>query len=210
MSQIELKSRKLIVAEGADAYFFCIWAYQGFGASGIQVLNSGGISELSNYLKTLKLTQGFDDVDGLLVVRDAELDALSAVASVRHSLNAAGLPVPDRVFEYADGYPRTAFALFPGVNPLSSTGTTLADGTLEDLCLLSVENDPIMRCVDAYIECIRSVGESITHEHKVRLHAYLSGKSRYTGMKIGLAAEAGAWNWSHECFADLRRVIITL
>jgi len=50
----EIEKEKIILVEGADAYFFFIWACQAFGADGIQVIDFGGINDLGKYLETFK------------------------------------------------------------------------------------------------------------------------------------------------------------
>ena len=52
---IQITEKKLILTEGRDTYYFCIWAYQAFNTTGIQVLDFGGIKDLNIYLKNLTL-----------------------------------------------------------------------------------------------------------------------------------------------------------
>lgn len=76
-------------------------------------------------------------------------------------------------------------------------------GTLEDLCMTSVEKDENWKCVDDYLECLQK-REVLTHLHKARLHAYLAGKNGMAGMKLGEAAKAGAWDWKSVAMRDFR------
>lgn len=156
-NQIEIKKKKLLLAEGADAYFFCIWACQGFGANDIQVLDFKGVNELGLYLRQLVLAPRFDIVESIVIARDAESNASEAVQSVQSALKNAKLPDPKSPFDFTDGMPKTAFILFPGFSELE-------DGTLEDLCLAMVDEDPTLKCVNEYIACVKGVGEEIKQD----------------------------------------------
>ena len=46
-----IEKGKIILVEGADAYFFFIWAYQAFDVHDIQVIDFGGINDLGQYCR---------------------------------------------------------------------------------------------------------------------------------------------------------------
>lgn len=80
---------KVIATEGVDAKIFFIWAYQAFGLSELdfQVEDIGGNQELPVRLQTLVETTGFENnAKSLLIVRDAETSAQSALQSVQGTL----------------------------------------------------------------------------------------------------------------------------
>lgn len=205
---VEIKEKKLILSEGTDAYFFCIWAYQGFGATGIQVLNFGGVTELTKYLLTLVLLPRYEIVDTMVIVRDAEKDPEAAANSVKTSLKDAALPMPDRPYEFTGSGPKVAYIIFPGFGDKEGEG--LSAGTLEDLCLEIVKDDAIFECVGDYIDCMAKKNEKPANLHKAKLHAYLAGKPDFVGLKIGEAARAGAWDWSHPKLKQFRQVILEM
>ena len=204
--KIELKCSKLLLTEGADAYFFLIWACVNFGIEDVQVLDYGGINELTKYLGQLKLAPCFDDlVKTIVVIRDAERNAGGAVSSIKTSLRATGLPAPNKPFEFCEKVDlRTAFAIFPGNVDESGAFT---DGTLEDLCLAMIGNEPLLECVSAFLECAATINEPLTHSHKSIIHAYFSAKNKFVGMKIGEAAKSGALNWDHKLFEPFKQLI---
>jgi len=49
----EIIKKKLLLVEGADAMYFFIQALQVFSVNDVQVLDFGGITELTAYLKML-------------------------------------------------------------------------------------------------------------------------------------------------------------
>lgn len=59
------------------------------------------------------------------------------------------------------------------------------------------KNDPVHQKVDIFIGALNSKKDTeLRYTHKSKLHAFLAGKNKYVGMKIGEAAKAGAWNWN--------------
>ncbi|MFH0812686.1 MAG: DUF3226 domain-containing protein [Pseudomonadota bacterium] len=202
----EIKERKIILAEGADAYYFSIWAYQAFGVRGVQVLNFGGIDDLLPYLSTLKELSGFKQVESMVIARDAEQDADAAVKSIKTSLKKAGLPVPDKAFVFSNTVPRVAYMIFPGFLKKGA----LADGSLEHLCLETINDDAIMNCVDQFIDCLKFQNKKPKYPQKTKLHTYLAGKDAFVGLKIGEAAKAGAWDWNHSKMKPFKKIIMKM
>lgn len=206
-SQIEIKKSKLIVAEGADAYWFLIWACQAFGISDIQVMDFGGITELTQFLKTVSLLPQYETVKTIVIARDAETDPVAAMSSILHSLQETSLPVPSEPFQFIGNGLRVAFMIFPGFEFEKPDSQKLIPGTLENLCLEIANDKSTYDCVNGYIHCLKSLNKPISHHHKTQLHAYLSGQDAFVGLKIGEAAKAGAWDWNHPQFAPFRTII---
>ncbi len=203
----QITEPKVIVAEGADARFFCIHAIAAYGLANIEVINFGGIAELTPGLKTLQSITGFGQVQSLGVIRDAEHDFGKALESVRTSMQRSGLPLPDSDVEAASGRPRTSVFVFPG---LVNEDLQPASGTLEDLCLATIDDAPTMACVNAFIECAERAGCDVRHPHKARVHAYLAAHDKFVGMKLGEAARAGAWSWEHPALKRFRQFLRAL
>ncbi|MFH1075374.1 MAG: DUF3226 domain-containing protein [Pseudomonadota bacterium] len=208
--RIEIKQPKLLLVEGADAYFFFIEACKAFGVNDVQVMNFGGIKELRAYLRALPMFTGYERVIAVVVARDAESDPISAVNSVKNSLRQASFPVPNDSFQLVGDSPRVAFMLLPGCEADDTASQTLLPGTLEDLCLEIVKDNSTFECVDMYIQCLQSNGYQIPRLHKTKLHSYLSGKNEFVGLKIGEASQAGAWNWEHNRLQRFKAIITTM
>ena len=203
--RVEIKYPKLLLVEGADALHFFIKALEVFGVDDVQVLDFGGISDLTDYLKALPLYQNFDSVTSLVIARDAENNSDSAISNVKNSLKQASFSIPEKPFEFTAKDPKIAFMIFPGFNEEG-----LQSGTLEDLCLDIVKDCSTFDCVDAYILCLQLNGYEIKRPHKTKLHTYLSGKNDFVGLKIGEAAKAGAWDWDHIRLKPFKDVIIAM
>jgi DNA-binding protein Fis len=163
-------------------------------------MDFGGITELTNFLKLLANDESYDNVETIVVARDAETDAKAAIDSIQNSMRQAKIPVPEKPFEYTqDSSLKTAFMIFPGPE--------YSSGRLEDLCLLTVESDPLLECVDDYLECAKTKGEQLTHIHKNKLHAFLAGKKDYAGLPIGLASHQRAWDIEHHSLDPFKKII---
>jgi hypothetical protein len=198
---------KLLIVEGADALYFFIAALDAFHVEDVQVMDFGGIRDLTSYLKALPLLPGYEQVTTIVIARDAETNPSTAVNNVKTSLRQAALPVPNNAFEFIADNPRTAFMIFPG---LVTDQNSLLPGTLEDLCIDIIKDSSTLACVDLYIECLQSNGHEIIRLHKTKLHSYLAGKNDFVGLKIGEASKAGAWDWDHGRLEKFKSIITTM
>ncbi|MCH8120838.1 MAG: hypothetical protein IIC00_14070 [Planctomycetes bacterium] len=196
-----IKKEKLILAEGKDAYhFFCHACNFYRETQDVQVMKFEGNDNLPSFLLGLTIMDGFDEVNTIVIARDAETDAKAATDSIKHSMKQATIPVPEKPFEYIrNATLKTAFMIFPGPQQ--------KDGTLEDLCLLTVENDPLLECVDGYLECAKAKGEQFPRIHKNRLHCFLAGKDDSVGLPIGLAFKAKVWPPEHIALKPFKKII---
>ncbi len=202
MPKLIFKRSKLLLVEGRDAWNFFIWALKAYNIASVQVQNFGGITQLRTYLETIKLIDGFDNVETLLIARDAETNAKGAVASIASSLKNAGFNAPVAPFEFTRGRPKTCFMLFPGYN---SKGV-LENGALEDLCLKTIEDNVILS-TEKYLKDIEENHHTLIRRHKSKLYAYLSVKNAYVGAKLGEAAKIGAWNWESDIMKPFKDIL---
>lgn len=196
-----ITKKKLILAEGRDAELFLVWASRHFRHEiDFQVMDFGGIKELTNFLMLLANDESYDDVETIIVARDAETDAKAAIDSIKNSMKQANIPVPEEPFEYIRSATlKTAFMIFPGPKK--------QNGRLEDLCLSTVKNDPLLECVDDYLECAKAKGEQLPRIHKSKLHCFLAGKKDFAGLPIGLASRENAWDFEHPALEPFKRII---
>lgn len=195
--KIEEGTKHLILCEGKDAEgFLNEYLRQTVEQrSAIQVLDFGGNPDLRKSLKLLRVTPGFSNLCSLLIIRDAETNAQAAFDQVRFALKDYHFAMPKTQGEWEEGTPRTCFLLFP------KFGKQIVPGTLEDLCMsILAENnvDDVIGRMGTFLNTLQQDGvRDFSHPHKTKLHTYFSITNDFVTKNIGLAAKAGAFNWSH-------------
>ena len=218
----KIEKQYLIVCEGRDAENF-LKTYLDESDIGqnlsknIQVINFGGIKELTNNLKNLRNTAGFDNLKFLLIIRDAETNFQSAIQSIQKSLESNKLPVPKSSFIWEapkdempekDEMPKTGFLLFPtcDANP--------TNGTLEDLCFSILSNakaPDLKQEIANFMDTLKAKHQfNFTHPFKTQLHTYFSIHNNYVSLKIGEAARAGAFDWNHKKLTPLKEFLLKM
>ena len=174
----------------------------------IQTFDFGGIDDLNRFIGNLKRMEGYEKVTRILILRDAENNVNSAIRSIKYALNDNELPVPDCCNEWKkteEAEIQTAYTLLPNCRREPVVGA------LEDLCWLILKRQDVFQMkneiqdfIDQIIEKYDSIG---SHEHKSRIHTYLSVNKDFISMKIGEAAKAGAFDWEDEHLSSLRNLI---
>lgn len=195
-----------LLAEGKDAMLFCIYACTAYGFENIQVQDFGGINDLDYFLDMIKVLPNYEKVPAILIVRDAETNPEGAIQSIQNSLMKNDFNVPSEPYLYIPGKPSIEFAILPG--NVNSDGK-YSSGALEDLCMLTVKEEPLLKKVDEFLETIQREVK-LTHLHKSRLHTYLAVNDKFVGMKLGEAARAGAWDWKHPDFSKLKQALLDI
>ena len=136
-SKIHDGMEHLILCEGIDAWKFLVnflnsdamSIYPDFSRT-IQVENFGGNNELQTKLQLWTRAPGFEHIRSLIIIRDAESDAVKAIHSIMRDMKKVGLPVPNGPHQLAkDDNISTGFLLFPTLS------SDLQNGAIEDLCL---------------------------------------------------------------------------
>lgn len=199
---IEITSSKLLLVEGKDTQKFFEAAQEKMGSTGIQLLDFGGVTDLKSYLGALKVNSGFIQlVKSIGIVRDAELDSKAAFASVCGSLQRVNLPVPPRPGVAVDGPPRLNVLILPdNTNP----------GMLEDLCLGSVADDPVISCIDKFFKCVKErQGYIPGNKSKAKLRVFLASRKDPTKLPAN-ALKADYIPWVHPQFDHIKRFLAEL
>lgn len=185
----------ILIVEGIEDQQFFEALIQHLRISEIQVMPIGGKTQLSDQLAALRTVEGFSAVRSLGIVRDADNDFKAAFQSVRHALQDADLPVPDRPLGSAGEKPSVTVMILPDNN---------TPGMLEDLCLRAVATDPAMICVEQYFECLKQQAISLPkNPAKAKIQAFLASRPE-AGKRLGEAAQAGYWPWHSGAFEQVK------
>ena len=193
---------RVLIVEGRDAerFFHAMLVQMGL-RDDFDILDWRSVGDWRHYAATLRRTPGFRDVTALGFVRDAEASAESAFQSVCGLVRDVALSVPPAPMAVADGNPRVSVYILPDCRE---------PGMLETLCLRSLGDDPVLRCVDEYLACVVNAGaHPPRHPAKARLHAFLASREK-PDLLLGEAAQAGYFPWHSPAFDPLKRFLLAL
>ena len=192
---IQIESAVQLLVEGNDPRNFFEAFIEHLSLANIQIQNFGGIYELRGFMRALVNAPGFQIVQSIGIVRDAETSAERAFQSVQSSLERAELPMPDSPAERTDTSPAVTVLILPGDN---------RQGMLETLLCESFADTSIDPCIDDFFECVESLLDvSIERSDKARAHAYLTTKPN-PHFSVGVAAKNDYWDLDHSVFSTVR------
>lgn len=213
----------VILCEGQDEKNFLIWylEYLKKNEQTFQdkhnIIDFGGNEDLERTLKTISLTDFYDDMKSFLIIRDAERDVEVAIkflkAQIKRNWN-INLEADGAPKKNSDGV-KVGFFLLPGMNESGN----FRNGTLEDLCLelVQIPSRENISAKDIYSLTLEFLTEiknrrniDFSRIHKNRIHALLSGTDKFVGMKIGEAAKSGAFDLSSEYLSIFRKRILQM
>lgn len=214
VQKIRIIKHYILLCEGIDTLNFFIQFLNSQAladdirfSNDIQAFDFGGINDLEKYILNLKNMEGYEDVNRILIVRDAETDVSVAVNMIKKALRNASLPVPEYCNEWKSDSDeiKTAFTLMP------TCSSEPVPGALEDLCwnILSDNiSDKMREDVGKFVSQMDNDYNSISsHEHKSRLHTCLSVNKDFISLKIGEAAKAGAFDFNNTSLNSLKDVL---
>jgi hypothetical protein len=184
----------VVLAEGVDAQFFLIYLLDTLKFNNIQVLDFHGVYDLTGYLELFRNWPGYNRVKSIIIARDAEESASSAIQSVNGSLQKAGLIESDiAAFKISGKDIKVGIMLFPG---LDDAGELCTMGTLEDLCIKLFKFQEVAICANTYTDDFQEkCSIKFKRPHKNKLHAMLSLTDDYVGLKIGETAKSRGFNF---------------
>ena len=193
--ELEIESNVQLIVEGRDQVGFSEAVLRHLGVTGVQIHDFGGVSQLRGFLGAFVATHGFNRVERIGVIRDAEGSAEDAFRSVQGALRNSGLPAPDRPEKRAAGQPLASELILPGAG---------RPGMLETLLCKSFADEQVNQCLDEFFECVGE--DSIKNPYKARVFAYLTTTSE-PRHSVGVAAQQGQWDLEHEAFDGVRRFL---
>lgn len=204
---MKIDKTKLLLVEGLDEVNFFIAFCKHIDSSDLQIIETGGKEKLKLELPALLLAPGFEQVQSLGIVQDADNSLEGTVARIKSLLAQLNLPVPKGHADFKEvKKKKTGIYIMPGNRD---------NGMLENLVLDTVNDHPVLKESDKYIEILRTnlsqdEGPKFPrNEHKARLLAYLSGMEK-TVSSLGLAAQKGYFNFDSEHLDELKQFIKTI
>ena len=80
---------------------------------------------------------------------------------------------------------------------------------LETLCLAAVTGDPVMPCVETYLECVQQYAAAPPRNlAKAKVQAFLASRDRPGQLRE--AARRGYWPWDDPTFAPMKQFLQAL
>jgi hypothetical protein len=194
LSPIRIQRENIILVEGEDGKYFFWYLLEKYKIESIDVHNYGGINDLTKYLRTLQKLDNYNTIKTILIARDAEDSARSAIQSVNTSLKSAGIITENiQPFKISNETKKTGIMIFPGID---EKGGIIETGALEDLCLKLFKEQSVITKTDVYISDYQKNGHGFVRPHKNRFHAALSFTNEYVGLKIGETAKAQGFDFT--------------
>lgn len=199
--ELVIESNVQLVVEGRDQVRFSLALLRHLGIEGVQIHDFGGVRQLRGFLGGLVVSDGFNKVERLGIIRDAEDSAADALRSVQGALADAGLAIPTQPEARTGGRPSVSALILPGGD---------RPGMLETLLCQSFAETPANGCIDKFFECMAAVPDwSVANPDKARVFAYLAATTT-PRHSVGVAALRGQWDLGHSVFEPVRRFLAEL
>ncbi len=132
------------------------------------------------------------------IVYDSDDNPETAFQSVCTAIEKVGWIVPKQPLMPAGQNPKVTVMILPDAN------TT---GMLEDVCLASVSENPAIKCVDVFFECIRQETSVFSKNlSKARVHAFLASRPE-PDLRFGEATLRGYWDLESEAFNSIKNFL---
>lgn len=208
MPQSQAKSKVLLVEGKDEVYFFNALLKEMGIKQIIDVQEVGGKDKFKNEIQAFLQSFG-SQVKSYAIIRDADTDSNAAFQSVVAILKNNREPFPTNKGDYGENANRrVGVFIMPG---------NQAERMLEDLCLQTVADHPVINCVEGYISCLQKTLVTLLPDQpkepdihyfpknssKARAQAFLAGMHEIAS-SVGIAAEKKYWNFDHAVLADLK------
>jgi hypothetical protein len=191
---LAIQKEKLLVVEGKDEVNFFSCLLKHMDVNDFEVVDVGGKDRFKVEFPALRRASGFSEIKLVAIVRDAENDAMSAFSSIRNILKKEGLRPPDNPNQFSEDIPRIGVFITPGDSN---------QGMIEDLCLRTVKDHPVLRCVDSFMDCISNLNIHPKNIAKSKAQVFLAAMPDIV-CRVGLGAEKGYWDFNSEELITLK------
>jgi hypothetical protein len=192
---------KLVVCEGEDDQAVIEGLARHAGLKDIRVEGCRGVDNFGQFLRGLPQRPEFTrrEVSVLGIVLDADRDRAACWQRIQ-----------DRVRE-AFHVDLAAEGVFAGDRPRIGALITAVgnQGTLEDVVLEAVRNQPGFRCLEEYFRCLAAETGRPSYPAKARFRAWMASQADYD-LRVGKAASGGYLPWTSAAFDSLRQFLIAL
>jgi len=200
----KIEQDSVLAVEGKDEKNFFEALLKNLGISNIQIIDVGGKDKFTSSLSTYLQSEGaLNQIKKIGFVRDAEeREATVAFQSICSTLNEYKLPCPSELNKVIEQEGKKV-SIFIMPNNQSC-------GMLEDLCITSIKETNIFECIDCFVNCYKKmIYLEKYNPAKAIILAYLSTRTPIVN-SLGIAAQEKVWDFSHECFNEIKNFLIEL
>lgn len=188
--------KKVLAVEGKDECEFFEALLNDMDISECQIYDIGGKdkfkSKIPAFIRFSHLH--FEIVEVFAIIRDADDNPEGAFESIKNIVKKAGLEPSSTVNTFGDGKPKVGIFIMPGGSET---------GMLEDLCLETVKNKPVMKHVDHYIDCVKIMDEIPKNIAKAKAQVYLASKPDIV-CRVGHGAKKNYWDFTSSTLGGLK------
>jgi hypothetical protein len=183
---IPLTKKKLLAVEGMDEVVFFEELLRHMGMTDkIDVRQVGGKDQFKIKLPVLQKITGFDKLETVGIIRDADESFERAFESVKGVLQKMGLQVPVRSGDFSKGIPGVGIFIMPD---------NAGKGMLEDLCLQTVKGETAMECVKQFIDCAGKLKNKPKNISRAKAQAFLTIMPEIAS-SVGRGAQKRYWDF---------------
>jgi hypothetical protein len=197
----KIQKVKILLVEGTEDQRLIDSLLKSLNVCDIQSHSINGKDNLKRTLNLFRKDSAYHSVKAIGVIRDADFNPQGAFNSVRNAFIDLGMQCSTTPKTFTTGNPRTGILILPDSN---------RQGSIEDLCLGSVQGTPTSKCVDGYFECLKQhqdIPKAIT---KAKIHSYLSSLPSNPTLRLGESAQANIWDWKNPAFDVLKDFIVQM
>lgn len=202
--QQSITEKKLLIVEGKDEETFFntllpllpLLHHQPLKRKKVQIISSGGNIQFKKLFPAIVKAPGFDQVQSLAVIQDADTNKQNTFKRVCDTLFKNHIPHPKEPESFTSSGP-----LKVGIFIISDPDNR-QQGQLEALCLSLTKSKPVVSCIDDFMNCIHkkashkdSAYKTPKNKYKARLRAFLSAMEEDTP-SLGVAAQKRYWNFN--------------
>lgn len=199
---LEIQANRLLLVEGKDEVNLlgrlikdCLKDDE----QGIQILDVGSKDNFRPNLKAIKIAaQSQTTLRSIGIIRDADDNPKGSFDSICGSLLRVGYEPPAAHAKFSNATPSIGVFIVPDGSHT---------GAIETLCRRSVAGKAADKCVDEYIECLKTHNAlQSKNPDKTFAHAYLAATDDPVA-RVGEGAQQGVWDFQSPAFGALSQFV---
>jgi len=181
-----ITKKKLLAVEGIDELNFFEELFKHIGmADTVDLRDVGGKDQFKNKMPALKKITGFNKLEAIAIIRDADESLKSAFESIKGVLEKMDLKAPARPGKFSGGIPKVGIFIMPD---------NANNGMLENLCLDTVKDHEAMKCVNPFIDCSKELKEQPKNIAKAKAQSFLALMPEIAN-SVGRGAKKDYWDF---------------